>query len=417
MVKPSDAQLIQGMVVIFVALLLSAAGTLHVQIAESLFATLQPGQLPVAYLTQTHFLLPALVVSSVHSILPMPAVARVSVILLRILMVQMLVVFSRGSLLPVLFMLAPLGIEAGVTLPGGSGGVALAGGLLITHLFGTLDSAWNLPIETYSITGTATTALVLTAAWLTGAGIHRALSRINHSRAVAVRLQENVLTLTQANLRFMQYAATAEARSKEEERTRITRDIHDSLGYALTNILAMARLIARLAPTSTTTPPPTPTDQIAEIAGEVEGQAQEGLLQMRGAVRKLRATRDDQATGPSAVLRLVRTFSMATGIAVRADFSNAVWPEHPGADEVLYHIVQESLTNAFRHGHATEIDVVFSRVNRGIRVVVEDNGVGAGIVEFGVGLDGMAERAQALGGYAAAEPIGDGFRVAGWLPE
>jgi signal transduction histidine kinase len=407
-VKTSDVQFIQGLVVVFVALLLTSTSAVHMQIATLRFDAFPPAQVPSAFLTQARFLVPVLVVSSAHCLVPIPTIARFSIVLLRILMIQMLIVFSRGALLPVLLMLIPVGIETGALLPGVTGGLAWVGGMVIIYLFGMVDSAWNVPIETYSFFATATTAAVLAPACLIGNGIHRILARIEHNRALSLRLQESVLTLTRANLKFMQYAATAEARSKEEERARITRDIHDSLGYALTNILAMTRLIARLAPK--------PADQIAEIARQVEGQAQEGMLQMRGAVRKLRATRDDEAAGPSAILRLIQTFSMATGIAVTAEFSTAVWPKKQGADEVLYHIVQESLTNSFRHGHATRIEVVFSRVNGGIRVVVEDNGVGAGIVELGIGLEGMAERARALGGYAGVEPIGSGFRVVGWLP-
>jgi len=402
-VKISDSQIIRIVVAILGAAVLAAVAVGIGLLGESDAAPTHP-----AFVREARFLVSFLIVTTFHVFLRMPIVPRVSVLLLRVLAAQMLLVFSRDSLLPTLLVIAPIGIEIGMVLPGGAVIFGWSAGMVLIALFAAADTAWNVAIATYSRPALAAIGAVFAGAAVLGSSLRATLARLERGVQTAARLQENVLTLTQANLRFMQYAATAEARSKEEERARITRDIHDSIGYALTNILAMARLIVRLASDE--------SEQIVEIAGEVEGQAHEGLLQMRGAVRKLRATRDEPPKGQAAVLRLIRTFSMATGISVKADFSNSCWPEHAAAHDVLYHIVQESLTNSFRHGQATEVSVVFSRAEKGIRVVVEDNGEGAGVVEYGVGLAGMAERARAVGGFTRPESIGNGFRVVGWLP-
>ncbi|MDA3950310.1 MAG: histidine kinase [Spirochaeta sp.] len=401
--KISDLQIIHSVVAVLVAALLTV-GSFYAGIDGS---SARAGGF-TSYTLQAHFLVPVLVASTLHILIRMPLVARIPIILLRILVIQMLLVLSRESVLPTILMLLPVGIEIGMILPTGGMLFAWFGGMIIVYLFGSVDSVWNHAVATFSWPVFGVVGVFFGGGCLMGSKLRHALKRIQHATVVAERLQENMIALTQANLKFMQYAATAEARSKEEERSRITRDIHDSIGYAMTNILAMARLVVRLAADG--------ADQIAEIAREVEGQAHEGLLQMRGAVRKLRATRNDPPKGREAILRLTRTFSLATGINVTTDFSNSAWSDRTDVDDVLYHIVQESLTNAFRHGHATEISVVFSRVEQGIRVVVEDNGEGTSFVEYGVGLAGMAERARAVGGYTRPEPIGNGFRVVGWLP-
>ena len=67
-------------------------------------------------------------------------------------------------------------------------------------------------------------------------------------------------------------------------------------------------------------------------------------------------------------------------------------------EEVVYRVVQESITNAIRHGKATEIRVSISRMEEELHILITDNGIGCSNVIPGFGLHHMNERLEMLGG-------------------
>jgi signal transduction histidine kinase len=82
----------------------------------------------------------------------------------------------------------------------------------------------------------------------------------------------------------------------------------------------------------------------------------------------------------------------------------------------LYRIVQESLTNAARHGHADQIGVLLLKREGRVQAIIEDNGRGfdpeeARRAERSVGIHGMAERAELLGGQLNIESNDEGTTV------
>jgi two-component system sensor histidine kinase UhpB len=120
----------------------------------------------------------------------------------------------------------------------------------------------------------------------------------------------------------------------------------------------------------------------------------------------------------SAILDLVAFWSarrpdvaFETRIADEAD----ALPEP--VQETLYRIVQESLSNAVRHGAPTRVRITVERAGGGARVEVVNDGAAGGAGGRGFGLTGMAERVTAAGGTLSAGPERDGaWRVAATLP-
>ncbi|HPD15525.1 MAG TPA: PAS domain S-box protein [Planctomycetota bacterium] len=179
----------------------------------------------------------------------------------------------------------------------------------------------------------------------------------------------------------------------EEERRRLGRDLHDSLGQHLTGILyAMAALGNRLA--SAGHPE---ADAVANAVSLLEKAVAEVRTLSRGLCPSL--------GGPGDLARAIDSFAatvhMLHGIACRSQCD----PEMTVGDDLaathLYRIVQEAVTNAIRHGRATEVMIrLFSRGTRGL-LSVEDNG--SGIPDdwhqrSGLGLRIMTYRARMLGG-------------------
>ena len=98
------------------------------------------------------------------------------------------------------------------------------------------------------------------------------------------------------------------------------------------------------------------------------------------------------------------------------DFSNMPATVSDKVDSALYHLIQEALVNSFRHGEATEVRVGFWYDDARIDLRVEDNGCGAPRIVEGIGLRGMRERIEALGGAIRVESSPLGFAVMASVP-
>jgi signal transduction histidine kinase len=84
-------------------------------------------------------------------------------------------------------------------------------------------------------------------------------------------------------------------------------------------------------------------------------------------------------------------------------------------DDVIYRVVQESITNAIRHGKASEIYITIDRRDGDLHIIISDNGVGCDSVTEGFGLHHMKERLEMLGGHM--EYTGNaGFTIHALIP-
>lgn len=225
------------------------------------------------------------------------------------------------------------------------------------------------------------------------------------------RLDEAIQLLSNANIGFQKYATLVEEESKINERKRVTRDIHDTIGYTLTNIMMMMEAAVDLSTQSVTD-----SVKLREIIQRTKEQAQQGLAETRRALRLLRSVEREEAQGLHLIHRLVETFGNATGILIDIDSGNIPWTFGDEIDHVVYRVVQEGLTNALRHGRATQINIHFWLDDSQIRVRIHDNGTGSPKIKKGIGLTGIEERLAPLGGRAVADKVVDGFELTVWIP-
>ena len=222
------------------------------------------------------------------------------------------------------------------------------------------------------------------------------------------RLDLAVSKLAEANLGYQGYAQDIRLRSIAEERRRISREIHDSVGYSLTNIRVMLEAASLQMPTK-----PEETDKLIHQSMD---EASLCLEQTRKVMRLLRAREDPPVTGLSAIQRLITAFAEVSGINVVAEYGNAPvrWPI--AIEKAVYRLIQEGMTNAFRHGMATEIVIYMRQDQDMFQIIVRDNGSGTGEVKEGIGIAGMRERVTALGGNLQVGPHPDGFEVKARIP-
>jgi len=220
-------------------------------------------------------------------------------------------------------------------------------------------------------------------------------------------MDKSIASLLVANLDFQNYALEAGERSTIAERKRLSRDIHDIVGYTLINLKMMLEAAIDRAGSA--------NKPLAELLAAACDQAQAGLSETRRVLRTFREMENAKLEGIAGIHKIVASFSQATGIEVEVNYGNM--PRSLGAiNSVISHIVQEGMTNAIRHGGATRIQIGFWIARDWLHMKISDNGVGASEVKPGIGLTGMRERLDAIGGELIVQGSEYGFSLIAEMP-
>jgi signal transduction histidine kinase len=192
-----------------------------------------------------------------------------------------------------------------------------------------------------------------------------------------------------------------------EERARMARDMHDSIGHHLTVIKMGLENAERFRERR----PEAAWDEVRQTK-ELTGQA---LAETRRWVRALRPLDLKDRIGSSALDRLARSFD-GSGIAV--DFTVEGTEPLLDADTelTLYRVLQEGLTNVLRHSEATNVRVRLAFDDHQVTLAIRDDGRGTDSGP-GFGLTSLAERIKALRGTLHARNAdGGGFELLAELP-
>lgn len=212
------------------------------------------------------------------------------------------------------------------------------------------------------------------------------------TREIAERsLVEHQLRESEKNLR----ALTAHLQCiREEEQTRIAREIHDELGQALTGLkMDLTWMTGRL-----------PQDQkpLIEKADSMFNLIDTTIRSVRRISSGLRPEVLDEIGLAAAVGWQVRDFQVRTGIRCAVNLPPAGIDLDQERSTAAFRIFQELLTNVARHAGATRVDVVMRLDKGGLKLEVQDNGKGITAAEIqspkSLGLLGMRERAFLFGG-------------------
>lgn len=200
--------------------------------------------------------------------------------------------------------------------------------------------------------------------------------------------------------------------AREDERAEMARNIHDDLGQRLTAIkMDLAIAIRKLRPAD---------GAVKEQIDSAMQMADEAIQTVRGLAMELRPALLDQLGLEAALKWQLDEFTRRTGISTALEVSS----ECPNVDGQFsisaYRIIQEALTNSWRHSGANRILVTLRATDRAFEAVVEDNGRGFDPVEArarSVGMLGMEERARLVNGTVEFLSLpGAGAKVVVRLP-
>lgn len=221
------------------------------------------------------------------------------------------------------------------------------------------------------------------------------------------RIQNLYEQLEEANQKLKAFAVEAEKNAETRERNRLAREIHDTLGHALTGIVAGIDACLMTIDVSTEM-----TKKQLEKIGEV---ARQGITDVRRSVSKLRPDALEKLALQDAITGMLEDMAATSGTEI--SFQNEVTPFqfHEDEEEVIYRIVQEATTNSVRHGHAERIWITVMKENQWLTITVRDNGIGCKDIKEGFGLKHMEERLSLLNGTLEYDG-NDGFLIIARIP-
>ncbi|WP_431897469.1 sensor histidine kinase [Nonomuraea sp. bgisy101] len=206
-----------------------------------------------------------------------------------------------------------------------------------------------------------------------------------------------------------EHSKEEEARRREtEERLRIARELHDVLGHniSLINVQAGAALHGiRKRP-----------EDAEEALRAIKQTSKETLRELRSTLGVLRQVDEDAPTSPTASLRRLDELVRRTGLDVSTQVAYGDPPVE--VDLAAARIVSEALTNVSRHSSAGSARLTITEESGKMVITVEDDGPSVVFTGgSGYGVQGMKERAAALGGTLEAGPRPEGgYRVVAELP-
>lgn len=202
-----------------------------------------------------------------------------------------------------------------------------------------------------------------------------------------------------------EYLRQSEYTIKLEERNRLSQQIHDDVGHAMAGALIQMEASKRLLATD--------PDKSATLLQNAISISKEGLEKIRLTLKDLKPRSEELGINR---LRLI-VDDLSAKMTIRATLS------HEGNIDAItpiqWKIIQENaveaITNSLKYGKATGIHIEIHVLNKFVKAVVTDNGIGANKVIKGLGIAGMEERAAAAGGTVIVDGT-KGFSVTTLLP-
>lgn len=248
----------------------------------------------------------------------------------------------------------------------------------------------------------------------TGASVfEQQITRTREGDRMVVRVYAHDVTARRRAEAAIQTLARQVVQAQEEERHRVSRELHDEAGQALTALKISLQLIRDDLPPRLT--------RVAREIDEVIGLVDATRESLRALAHGLRPPALDALGIAATIEDHCRAFAQRTGlrIAFAASSEAAQLPLHESASISLYRFVQEALTNVARHAAADQVAVTFGHDDGWVTVAVADDGVGFApdAVTGGLGLVGMRERLELLGGGLTIDSHpGAGARLEARLP-
>ena len=213
------------------------------------------------------------------------------------------------------------------------------------------------------------------------------------------RIEEELRMAFQANRELNSYLALSEKIAEDRERKRIAREIHDTLGHALTGISAGIDAVKVLVDID--------TNRAKEQLNNVSVVVRDGIRDVRGSLNKMRPGALENNTLKEALIKIIREYEAISNLEIHLRYEWDNIDLDIAKEDIVFRVIQESITNSVRHGHAKTIWIELLEEESYV-MTIRDDGVGFDELHYGYGLKQMQERLMIIGGSVRFENR-DGF--------
>lgn len=202
-----------------------------------------------------------------------------------------------------------------------------------------------------------------------------------------------------------QYELALNFTSRLEERNSIAQKLHDELGHTLSgNTLQLEALVLMMDKD---------IDKSKDMANRVIANLRDGSESIRKILKNIKpetASMNIQSI-KSLILETTEKSSILIDLIYDGDIADL--------DYIKWHViiknVKEAFTNMMKYSNATKANLKFERLNKVFKITISDNGVGSNKIIYGMGLDGMEERIDKIGGTLIIDGL-NGFNIIMLIP-
>lgn len=211
--------------------------------------------------------------------------------------------------------------------------------------------------------------------------------------------------LKSANIKLQEYSSQIEESTILKERTRVSQELHDSLGHSL---MALAMHLEFAEKIFLTKP-----EKVHDVLLQSEQIAKSSIKDLRKAVTVLNSNTEIKDFDAS-VDKPINNFHLFNNLKINLNKNGDINKLSPSVKTALYKIVQESITNSLKHGNSTEINIHLKIIKHNLEFIITDNGKGCNNIIKSNGLNGIENRINSLGGttyYFSRNNLGFGIKM------
>lgn len=220
-------------------------------------------------------------------------------------------------------------------------------------------------------------------------------------------ISQELSMVSQVNQELRNYASITEKIGEDKERKRLAREIHDTLGHALVGIASGVDACIAIIDKN----PDAAKNQLQLVSKVVR----QGITDVRNSLKKLRPGALEEQGLKGALIKMIQEFQGVSDVKINFVFEADQADFDVAKENVLFRLIQESMTNAIRHGKANEIDIHIFVEENDLIVDIQDNGQGCEKIVYGYGLRQMEERILTVHGHIEYDGT-NGFKTHAIIP-
>ena len=203
-------------------------------------------------------------------------------------------------------------------------------------------------------------------------------------------VQSKLHSMQKANDELKSYAAISEKIAQDHERKRIARDIHDTVGHTLTGVAAGIDAIMVLIDIN----PEAAKTQLQKISTAVK----QGIKEVRQVLNQMRPDALKSYTLESALSKMLKEYSDISHIKIELNYGWGNANFQKTTENIIFRVIEETVTNSLRHGHATKIWIKCTSNNSSYILSMHNNGKSETHIKLGYGITQMRERLTIING-------------------